>query len=64
VHIGAYAPGGLADTAQLVITIHAVDDAAVANNHTGSATEAGGTLNLTLGSNATGNVPCCLRRGL
>ena len=49
-------PGGLTDTAVLTITIHGADDAPVANNDAGSATEAGGTNNATAGSNATGNV--------
>src|SRR5262249_60002960 len=49
-------PGGLTDTAVLTITINGVDDAPVANNDAGVATEAGGTLNGTAGSNATGNV--------
>ncbi len=49
-------PGGLTDTAQLTITINGADDAPVAFNDIGSATEAGGTNNGTPGTNATGNV--------
>src|SRR4029077_16297685 len=49
-------PGGLSDTAQLTITINGADDAPVAFNDIGSATEAGGTNNGTPGTNATGNV--------
>src|SRR5262249_49876067 len=49
-------PGGLTDTAQLTITINGADDAPVANNDAGTATDAGGTLNGSAGSNATGNV--------
>jgi VCBS repeat-containing protein len=50
-------PGGLlTNNAQLTITINGADDAPVGVDDTGSATEAGGTLNATPGSNATGNV--------
>ncbi|WP_375049593.1 VCBS domain-containing protein [Bradyrhizobium sp. 8-10B] len=47
--------GGTSSTT-LTITIHGTDDAPVAVNDSGSATEAGGTGNSTAGSNATGNV--------
>ena len=49
-------PGGLTDTAVLTITIHGADDAPVAHDDAGSATEKGGTNNATAGANATGNV--------
>ena len=49
-------PGGLTDSAQLTITITGADDAPVGVDDSGSATEAGGTLNASPGSNATGNV--------
>jgi len=48
--------GLLTNNAQLTITINGADDAPVGVDDTGSATEAGGTLNATPGSNATGNV--------
>ncbi len=48
--------GTLTDTAVLTITITGANDAPVAVNDTGSATEAGGVSNATPGSNATGNV--------
>src|SRR5262249_57789786 len=48
-------PGNLTDTAQLVITINGADDAPVGVDDSGSATEAGGPLNATPRSNATGN---------
>ena len=48
--------GSLTDLAQLTITINGADDAPVGVDDTGSAAEAGGTLNATPGSNATGNV--------
>ncbi|NDG74139.1 MAG: isopeptide-forming domain-containing fimbrial protein [Synechococcaceae bacterium WB8_1B_136] len=49
-------PGGLIDTAVLTIIITGANDAPVAVNDTGTALEAGGTLNGTAGSNASGNV--------
>ena len=49
-------PGGLSDIGVLTITITGVNDAPIANNDTGIAVEAGGTLNGTAGSNASGNV--------
>ena len=49
-------PAGLTDLAQLVITVNGANDAPVATNDTGSATEAGGTANGTAGTNATGTV--------
>src|SRR5207249_2522526 len=48
--------GDLTSSDTATINITAVNDAPVANNDTGSATEAGGTNNATPGSNATGNV--------
>ena len=49
-------PGGLSDIGVLTITITGVNDAPIANNDTGIAVEAGGTLNGTAGRNASGNV--------
>ncbi len=49
-------PAGLSDTAELTITINGANDAPVAGNDTGSATEKSGALNGTPGSDATGNV--------
>jgi uncharacterized repeat protein (TIGR01451 family) len=48
--------GNLHDIAALVITINGSNDAPVAVDDTGTAVEAGGLGNTTLGSNATGNV--------
>jgi VCBS repeat-containing protein len=48
--------GGLSDIGVLTITITGANDAPIANNDTGTAVEAGGTLNGTAGSNASGNV--------
>ena len=48
--------GAITDKAKLVITINGADDAAVAVNDTGSATEKGGVANGSGGKNATGNV--------
>lgn len=48
--------GSLTDTALLIVTIHGADDAAVAVNDTGSATEKGGVANGSGGRDATGNV--------
>ncbi|SDS85165.1 VCBS repeat-containing protein [Halopseudomonas sabulinigri] len=47
---------GATDTAQLSITIEGRNDAPVAVDDTGTAVEAGGTSNGSVGSNATGNV--------
>ncbi|MEZ6135353.1 MAG: VCBS domain-containing protein [Pirellulaceae bacterium] len=47
---------GLESTTQITITIQGADDAPQATADTGSATEAGGIANGTVGSNATGNV--------
>jgi VCBS repeat-containing protein len=47
---------GLSDRARLTINISGANDAPVAGNNTGTATEAGGLANATLGSNATGDV--------
>ncbi|WP_425055138.1 VCBS domain-containing protein [Pseudomonas abyssi] len=47
---------GATDTAQLRITIEGRNDAPVAVDDTGTAVEAGGTSNGSVGSNATGNV--------
>jgi len=49
-------PGGLSDIGVLTITITGANDAPIANNDTGTALEAGGTLNGTAGSDASGNV--------
>ena len=49
-------PSGLTDTAVLTIILSGANDAPVAVNDTGTALEAGGTLNATAGSNASGNV--------
>ncbi|MBK8815397.1 MAG: DUF4347 domain-containing protein [Methylococcaceae bacterium] len=48
--------GALTDIALLTITINGANDAPVAVNDTGTATEAGGVGNGTAGSDATGNV--------
>ncbi|TNI63502.1 adhesin [Aeromonas media] len=48
--------GDFHDIAALVITINGSNDAPVAADDTGTAVEAGGLGNTTLGSNATGNV--------
>jgi len=48
--------GGLTDIARLTIRIDGANDAPIAANDTGTAVEAGGTLNGTAGSNASGNV--------
>ncbi|MCP9823492.1 VCBS domain-containing protein [Cyanobium sp. L1E-Cus] len=48
--------GGLTDIARLTIRIDGANDAPIAANDTGSAVEAGGTLNGTAGTNASGNV--------
>ncbi|MCR6633049.1 MAG: VCBS domain-containing protein [Magnetospirillum sp.] len=48
--------GSATDLAVLTITINGANDAPVAANDSGSATEAGGVANGTAGSNATGNV--------
>ncbi|WP_448681009.1 VCBS domain-containing protein [Pseudomonas nicosulfuronedens] len=48
--------GGLSSSTSLTIDIHGANDTPVAQNDTGSATEAGGTNNGTVGSDATGNV--------
>gem|GEM_PF-670163 len=48
--------GALSDVGVITITIKGANDAPVATNDTGTAVEAGGTLNTTPGSNATGNV--------
>ncbi|MBF0294938.1 MAG: cadherin domain-containing protein [Magnetococcales bacterium] len=48
--------GTLTDMAVLAVTINGANDAPVAVNDTGSATEAGGVNNATPGTNATGNV--------
>jgi len=47
---------GLSDRARLTINISGANDAPVAGNNTGTATEAGGLANATPGSNATGDV--------
>jgi VCBS repeat-containing protein len=47
---------GLSDRARLTINISGANDAPVAGNNTGAATEAGGLANATAGSNATGDV--------
>ncbi|WP_242208360.1 MULTISPECIES: VCBS domain-containing protein [unclassified Pseudomonas] len=47
---------GLTDTAQLVITVHGVNDPPVAQNVTAVATEAGGVDNHTPGNNPSGDV--------
>jgi VCBS repeat-containing protein len=47
---------GLTDTAQLVITVHGVNDPPVAQNVIAVATEAGGINNLTPGVNPSGDV--------
>jgi VCBS repeat-containing protein len=47
---------GLTDTAQLVITVHGVNDPPVAQNVIAVATEAGGLNNLTPGVNPSGDV--------
>jgi VCBS repeat-containing protein len=47
---------GLTDTAQLVITVHGVNDPPVAQNVIAVATEAGGINNLTPGNNPSGDV--------
>ena len=49
-------PGNLTDTAVLTVTINGANDAPVGVDDSGSATEKGGTLNGSGGSNATGNV--------
>jgi fimbrial isopeptide formation D2 family protein/uncharacterized repeat protein (TIGR01451 family) len=49
-------PGGLIDIGVLTITINGANDAPIANNDTGTAVEAGGTLNGTAGRKASGNV--------
>ncbi len=48
--------GGLTDVALLTITIDGANDAPVSGNDTGTAMEAGGTLNGTPGADAIGNV--------
>ena len=48
--------GSLDDTAVLTITINGANDAPVGVDDAGSATEAGGTNNGSVGSDATGNV--------
>ncbi|MCF8141206.1 MAG: VCBS domain-containing protein [Cyanobium usitatum Tobar12.5m-G36] len=48
--------GGLTDIARLTIRIDGANDAPIAANDIGTAVEAGGTLNGTAGSNASGNV--------
>ena len=48
--------GGLADVAELIITIDGRNDAPAAADDTGTALEAGGVGNATAGSTATGNV--------
>ncbi|MCP9786370.1 VCBS domain-containing protein, partial [Cyanobium sp. N5-Cardenillas] len=48
--------GALSDTGVLVITIQGANDAPVSADDTGLAIEAGGTLNGTPGTNASGNV--------
>ncbi|TKW79513.1 MAG: tandem-95 repeat protein, partial [Bradyrhizobium icense] len=50
------AGGPLSDVKTVTIDVTQINDAPVANNDTGQATEAGGTANGTAGSNATGNV--------
>ena len=47
---------GLTDIARLTIRIDGANDAPIAANDAGTAVEAGGTLNGTTGSNASGNV--------
>ena len=49
-------PSGLTDTAVLTVILNGANDAPVAVNDTGTALEAGGTLNTTAGSPASGNV--------
>ncbi|SEI23750.1 VCBS domain-containing protein [Tardiphaga sp. OK245] len=49
-------PSGATDTAQLTITINGANDAPVATDDTGSATEKGGVSNGSGGVTATGNV--------